>query len=45
MVDLLLIARLRRYLKRKLHMKVNVISKEFLNKFIKKQVLEEAIPV
>jgi hypothetical protein len=26
-------------------MKVNVISKEFLNKFIKKQVLEEAIPV
>jgi predicted nucleotidyltransferase len=45
MVDLLLIARLRRYLRRKLHMKVDVISKEFLNKYIKKQVLEEAVPV
>ena len=45
MVDLLLIACLRRYLKRKLNIKVDVISKEFLNKYIKKQVLEEAIPV
>ena len=45
MVDLLLIARLRRYLRRKLHMKVDVISKEFLNKYIKEQVLEEAVPV
>ena len=45
MVDFLLIARLRRYLKRKLHMKVDVISKEFLNKYIKDEVLEEAVPV
>jgi predicted nucleotidyltransferase len=45
MVDLLLVSRLRRYLRRKLHLKVDVISKEFLNKYIKEQVLEEAIPV
>ena len=45
MVDLLLIAQLRRYLRRKLHIKVDVISKEFLNRHIKDQVLEEAIPV
>jgi len=45
MVDFLLIARLRRYLKRKLHIKVDVISKEFLNKYIKEKVLEEAVPV
>ena len=45
MVDFLLIAQLRRYLRRKLHIKVDVISKEFLNKHIKDQVLEEAIPV
>ncbi len=45
MVDLLLIAGLRRYLRRKLHMKVDVISKEFLNKYIKEQVLEEAVSV
>lgn len=45
MVDLLLIARLRRYLRRKLRMQVDIISKEFLNKYIKEQVLEEAIPV
>jgi len=45
MVDLLLVARFRRYLRRKLHIKVDVISKEFLNKHIKDQVLEEAIPV
>ena len=45
MVDLLLIAGLRRYLRRKLHMKVDVISKEFLNKYIKEQVLEEAVTV
>ena len=45
MVDFLLIARLRRYLRRKLHMKVDVISKEFLNKHIKEKVLEEAVPV
>jgi uncharacterized protein len=45
MVDFLLISRLRKYLRRKLHLKVDVISKEFLNKHIKDQVLEEAIPV
>jgi len=45
MVDLLLIAGLRRYLRRKLHMKVDVISKEFLNKYIKEQVLEEVVSV
>ncbi len=45
MVDFLLIARLRRYLRRKLHMKVDVISKEFLNKYIKEEVLEEAVSV
>ena len=45
MVDFLLIARLRRYLRRKLHMKVDVISKEFLNEYIKEKILEEAVPV
>lgn len=45
MVDLLLISRLRRYLRRKLRLKVDVISKEFLNKYIKEEVLEEAVPV
>jgi predicted nucleotidyltransferase len=45
MVDLLLIAELRRYLRRKLHIKVDVISKEFINRHIRDQVLEEAVPV
>lgn len=45
MVDLLLVAELRRYLRRKLHMKVDVISKKYLNKYIKDQVLQEAIPI
>ena len=31
-VSLLTVARLRRYLKRKLHVKVDIVSKEFLNK-------------
>jgi hypothetical protein len=44
-IDLLLVAGLRRYLRRKLHMKVDVVSKEFLNKYIRDQVLEEAVPV
>ena len=44
-VDLLLISSLRRYLRRKLHIKVDVVSKEFLNKRIKDQVLEEAMAV
>jgi predicted nucleotidyltransferase len=45
MVDLLLVAGLRRYLRRKLHMKVDVVSKEFLNKHIRDQVLEGAVLV
>jgi uncharacterized protein len=45
MVDLLLVAGLRRYLRRKLHMKVDVVSKEFLNKHIRDRVLEEAVSV
>lgn len=45
MVDFLLIAHLRRYLRRKLRLRVDVISKEFLNKHIEAQVLEEAVPV
>ncbi len=45
MVDFLLIARLRRYLRRKLHMRVDIISKEFINKHIRERVLEEAVPV
>lgn len=45
MVDLLLVAELRRYLRRKLHIKVDVISKEYLNRHIRDQVLEEAVPV
>lgn len=45
MVDLLLIARLRRYLRRKLRIHVDVVSKEFLNKYIREKVLEEAVPV
>jgi predicted nucleotidyltransferase len=32
-------------LRRKLNVKVDVISKEFLNKHIRRQVLEEAVPV
>ena len=44
-VDLLLVASLRRYLRRKLRIKVDVVSKEFVNRHIKDQVLEEAIQV
>ncbi|MCW4006322.1 MAG: nucleotidyltransferase domain-containing protein [Candidatus Bathyarchaeota archaeon] len=42
-VDLLLVARPRRYLRRKLKLKVDVVSKEFLNRHIKEDVLEETI--
>ena len=45
MVDLLMVAQLHRYLRRKLHIKVDVISKKYLNVYIKDQVLMEAIPV
>jgi predicted nucleotidyltransferase len=44
-VSLFTIYDLKQYLKRKLHMKVDVISKEFLNKYIRDQVLKEAGPV
>ena len=43
--DLLLAAALRRYLRRKLHVKVDVVSKKYLNPIIREQVLNEAIPV
>jgi predicted nucleotidyltransferase len=36
---------LKNYLKRKLHIKIDIISKEFLNPHIKDQVLKEAIPI
>jgi predicted nucleotidyltransferase len=45
MVDLLLVAELRRYLRRKLNVKVDVVSKKYFNEYIKDQVLQEAIPV
>ena len=43
--DLLLVAGLRHYLRRKLHVKVDVVSKKFLNPTIKDQVLKESIPI
>jgi predicted nucleotidyltransferase len=43
--DYFTIFRLRNYLKRKLHLKVDIITKEFLNKNIKDEVLKGAIPV
>lgn len=45
MVDSLLIAQLRRYLRRKLHLKVDLISKKYLNRHIRDEVLAEAVPV
>ncbi len=44
-VSLFTIYDLKKYLRRKLHLKVDVISKAFLNKHIKDQVLKEAIAV
>lgn len=44
-VSLFTIYDLKQYLKRKLHMKVDVVSKEYLNKHIKDQVLKEAVAV
>jgi uncharacterized protein len=43
--DYFTIIRLKKYLRRKLHIKVDVVSKEFLNRHIKDEVLKEAIPV
>ncbi len=36
---------LKNYLKKELHVKVDIITKEFLNPHIKDQVLKEAVPV
>lgn len=43
--DYFTIIGLKNYLRRKLHVKVDVVSKEFLNKHIKDEVLKEAIPI
>lgn len=43
--DYFTILRLRNYLRRKLHMKVNIVSEGFLNKHIREEVLKEAIPI
>ncbi len=43
--DYFTILGLKKYLRRKLHMKVDIVSKEFLNKHIKDEILKEAIPV
>ena len=43
--DLLLAVALRRYLWRKLHVKVDVVSKNYLNPRIRDEVLAEAVPV
>jgi predicted nucleotidyltransferase len=44
-VSLFTIYDLQQYLKKKLNIKVDVISKETLNKYIKDQVLKEAVTV
>jgi predicted nucleotidyltransferase len=44
-VSLFTIYDLKQYLKRKLCMKVDVVSKEYLNKYIRDQVLKEAVVV
>jgi uncharacterized protein len=36
---------LQNYLRRKLHVKVDVVSKKFVNPYIKSQVLQEAVAV
>jgi predicted nucleotidyltransferase len=43
--DYFTILGLKNYLRRKLNIKVDVVSKEFLNKHIKDEILKEAIPV
>ncbi len=43
--DYFTIIGLKKYLRRKLGVKVDVVSKEFLNRHIKDEVLKEAIPV
>jgi predicted nucleotidyltransferase len=44
-VSLFTIYDLKKYLKRKLRMKVDVVSKEFLNEYIRDQVLKETVAV
>jgi len=44
-VSLFTVYDLKQYLKRRLRIKVDVVSKEFLNKHIKEQVLKEAVAV
>lgn len=43
--DLLLAAALKRYLRRKLRVKVDVVSKNYLHPMIRDDVLAEAVPV
>jgi predicted nucleotidyltransferase len=43
--DYFMIISLKKYLRRKLHVKVDIVSKEFLNKNIKDEVLKQAIRV
>jgi len=43
--NLLHVAALRKYLRRKLHVKVDVVSKNFLNELVREEVLKEAVPV
>ena len=44
-ISLLAIYDLKMYLKRKLHLKVDVISKDYLNKHIRDEVLKEVVAV
>ena len=45
MVSFFTVYDLKTYLQRKLHVKVDIISKKFLNPYLKNRVLQEAIPV
>ena len=45
MVSFFTVYDLKNFLQRKLRVKVDVISKKFLNPYIKDQVLREAVPV
>lgn len=44
-VSLFTVYDLKQYLRRKLKVKVDVVSKEFLNKYIRDEVLKEAVAV
>lgn len=43
--DYFTIIGLKKYLRKKMRIKVDIVSKEFLNKHIKDEVLKEAIPI